>query len=69
MGELEIDGQRRIQIGIGLGNEGDPVIALGGKRFEFDFCHFGLDVVLLYIQAGQESKKPGQFWFRALFFG
>ena len=41
MGQLQVDAQRRVQVGIGLGHQRDAVVALGGEGFEFDFGHVG----------------------------
>jgi hypothetical protein len=41
MGQLEIEGQRGFEVGKGLDQQRDAVIALGRKRFEFQFRDHG----------------------------
>ena len=41
MGELEVERERGFEVGKGLGQQGDAVIALGRKRFEFQFRDHG----------------------------
>jgi len=38
-GQLEIDGERRIEVGKGFQRNGNTVVALRGERVEFDFSH------------------------------
>ena len=73
MGQLQVDAQRRVQVGIGLGHQRDAVVALGGEGFEFDFGHVGsrrrwFAGVSRYsrgfagfrIRDRARNKKPGQ---------
>ncbi len=39
LGQLEVERQRGLEIGEGLGDERNAVVALVGQRFEFEFGH------------------------------
>ncbi|MNN46887.1 hypothetical protein D3C81_1612870 [compost metagenome] len=39
LGQLQVQRQRRFQVGKGLGDQRDAVVALVGQRFEFQFGH------------------------------
>ena len=54
-GELDVERQRRIEVGERLEDERDAVIALGGKRAEFGFGH-GAWTISSIGAAGQSAE-------------
>jgi hypothetical protein len=39
LGQLQVQRERRFEVGEGFGDQGNAVVALGGQRFEFEFGH------------------------------
>src|SRR5690606_19328495 len=67
MRKLQVNGQGRVQVGIGFRNQGNAVVALCRQGVEFDLCHSGLCVMFTY-RPGQNQKNPAILWFRVALF-
>ena len=58
VGELQVDGQRRVEIREGLEVERDAVMAGAGERLEFVFCHGSLHVSVRKWRMGRARLPP-----------
>ncbi|CFN75143.1 Uncharacterised protein [Bordetella pertussis] len=65
VGQLEVDRQRRVEVGVGFRDQGNAVVALGGQRFEFKFSHVGSRTAFFWYGPGMQQKARSSYGFRA----